>query len=356
MDIAIEPPLRGPVHTLRLEIDHWDPERREWFSLNGVLLETRNPDGSTASQTMDRSRHTFVYDESGRLVETQVRDDGALLLTLRRMYDGDGRLAETVGIAADGATELQEQVSYDMFGRRIRVRFVGEPARMEVAAFLFEPQDYPPTVPDRGTLTIRHDDDDRPIEELGHNAVHELVSRRTYDYDREGRLLRDETWIMPDSMQQHESDVITLDGVPGFTEGLLSGSTYAYDARGRLAERRETLFGGHMEVVTRFRYDDRGFLVEHTTETVERLPPASSAGDQERRFLQYRFDYRLDSHGNWIERIASLRDDPGATSCRPPASAGRSAISETGRPFRTRPSHSAPEPLPVPIHLVDREP
>src|SRR5690606_13458000 len=111
-----------------------------------------------------------------------------------------GRLAEIVGVAPDGATQLREQVSYDVFGRRTRVRFVPEPAGMQRAGFPFQPPLFDPLpVPDGGTLTVRHDDEGRPVEELGHNAVHELVSRRTYAYDREGRLLQDETWIMPDS-------------------------------------------------------------------------------------------------------------------------------------------------------------
>jgi RHS Repeat len=93
-----------------------------------------------------------------------------------------------------------------------------------------------------------------------------------------------------------------------------SSTTYVYDTHGPLLERTNR-FGRLSEHRTTYYYDDHGNPIEETTEDRNREASMDENGtvvySLDRLKLQHnRFEYRYDAHGNWTERIVSIRPEP----------------------------------------------
>ena len=330
MDIVIDSPLRGPVHTVRTEFDEWDATRGAWIAQDTITIETFNPDGTRASTETRVGEHVnsefFLYDAEGRLTETRFVRNGVQTSTWRRVHNEQGCLVEVVTVHPDGSTDVHERSTYDAFGRRTDVRFEDE---RTLGGFSYpEGADLPEfaSAPVRhGTVTTRHDDAGRPVEELAHDASHELVSQTSFEYDSQGRLVREDQQIVPHRFFRAYAEAERRSaGGPDeaaatifealVPRGILRTRTYVYDADGRLSERRETALGGLSTDHTQYRYDGHGDLVEQTDQSS--TWPASvdesgavQASDEERTVHEVRHEYRRDSRGNWVERVVWGRSD-----------------------------------------------
>ena len=92
---------------------------------------------------------------------------------------------------------------------------------------------------------------------------------------------------------------------------VFSSTTYAYDGKGRLEERR-TRMGELGDDRTTFRYDDGDNPIEETREHSSREVGVDEEGTvqptKENSHTQYvRFEYTYDAQGNWTERAVWSR-------------------------------------------------
>jgi hypothetical protein len=308
--------LRGAVWTLRLDTSEWDQQSQAWlpptwrqfitFDRAGrvTALETTARDGVIAGET----RHY----EDGRLVEVRFTRDGHPAGRTRHVVDDRQRPVRTVFSDDAGRERVIETFSHDAFGRRTGTSFAE-------------------AVPDAGgaawptTLTTTFDEAGRAVERVSHDAQHRPTRRTAVEYDREGRLVREETFVdvlaAPDMAAHLERSTPEerAQAVAMLQQALGPGQrfhlrTLAYDAAGRLSETRQEM-GQVMESRTTCVYNDAGDVVEEVAESTHReLHPLEDGRMEPRNETAQRHItrsvYRYDDHGNWTERVISTRVHP----------------------------------------------
>jgi len=307
--------LRGAVWTLRRDTAEWDQQSQAWqppiwrefitFDRGGrvTALETTARDGVVV-----RERRHY---EEGRLVEARFTRDGHPAGRTRHVVDDRQRPVRTVFSDDAGRERVIETFSHDAFGRRTGTSFAEAP-------------------PDAGagmptTLTTTYDEAGHPLERVQHDAQHRPTRRTIFEYDREGRLAREETFVdmfaapeiaahlersTPEERAQTAAMIQEAFG-PGQRFHL---RTFAYDAAGRLSETR-TEMGQLMESRATCVYNDAGDVVEEVAESTNReVHPLEDGGMEPRNETAQRHiarsAYRYDDRGNWTERVTSTQVDP----------------------------------------------
>lgn len=322
--------LRGPVHTLRIESAEWDQARSDWgtprhvsvitFRPDGAVeqREDRNPDGST-------SRSVLLYDAASRRIETQWWWNGALTSRPLDAFDDRGRPVRTVSVDPDGSRREQKTCSYDEHGRKTTVEFLATHRSEPTQACMVEGTDQGYGTMGAETVTVVHDERGQPVEALFHDANHILLHRVTYERDRDGRLVREEwhqtgdvpfpelrTALEKATPNEQAQVLATLQAV--FADRTFTSTTYAYDAQGRLLDRRQRM-GALSDERTTFRYDDRDNPIEQTDENLHHGVGVDDQGTvtespEESHVSHTRYEYRYDARANWTERIVSQRVEP----------------------------------------------
>jgi YD repeat-containing protein len=320
----------------------WGPSRhftRATFDPHGRLIQM--------DQTgLDRStaRSSYVYDTSGRLAELHWgQADGPISSRHVYSYDAGGRLTRVTRIDEAGERDV-ETVRYDANGRRTVTMtlppeqpggFVwaqstgsefayGAPGAVAVATHYDE----------RGVATggAFYDDNGRALRVI-------MLTR-----DEQGRLIREEARLpadvpdpalpgLPQSMPPDDRATLIQLFNTTFNEMV---TTYEYDGRGRLVERRVRM-GLLSEERTTFRYaggDDQtgddpigddpigddpieDDPIEEARETSRRELYVDDDGNLARKDERsdtnhIRFEYTYDTQGNWTERIVAQRSEAGA--------------------------------------------
>jgi hypothetical protein len=321
--------VHGPVKTLRKEFATWDLNTEAWqaaqhhtltsFRADGKIgaSDAYNPDGSIA-----HSR--WFYDDAGRLTESNSRmsdgmRDGPVSRTLY-FYDEAGRHVRTAHLSQDGTQTDTEICTYDAGGKRTKVQFLSHPGVH--TSYSIEGTDMGWSAPGATTMTTTYDEKDLPTKVLFRNANDNPLRYVTLTRDSAGRLLNVELNLGGEPLFQEITEKRPAEDREGVAamlkqifDGTFSSTTHAYDSRGRMIEsthRMGTLGGDR----TSYCYDeDHDDPIEETTEHTSR-----EAGIDEHGALKYspgnvsiqhnRFDYVYDDHGNWTERIVSIRPEP----------------------------------------------
>ena len=320
--------VHGPVASLKTELAEWDLHSGYWkpaghftvatFRRDGAISSTDgyNPDGSVV-----HSR--WIYDESGRLMESHswMNDD-----TPHRslyLYDNAGRHVRTFAVSLDVAETDVETSSYDAEGRRTKVSVFG--SRAGNVSYFIEGTDMGLGAPGAVRVVITYDHNDLPVKEVfedaKQNPVRQVIMRR----DGAGRLVKVEMHMGSPSMfcmfGQSERPIPAeaekaLSLMMGSLGGIFSETNYAYDARGRLIEQTGSMFNLGLDRTT-YCYGDGDDPIEETTEhshgeanlaedgTVQYTPDRVAA-------QQNRFEYRYDDHENWVERTVLIRPEGNA--------------------------------------------
>lgn len=300
--------------------DEWRPLRHlnsVTFTTDGKLDESRyyNPNGTIA-------RQKYLYNEAGRLVETQFWIDDTFSNQTLYVYDNAARHVRTVEVN-DGVRRDSEVSTYDSSGRRTAVRFF--PPELKVTGFAVEGVDHAYGAPGAVTMTTAYDARNLPAEVLFRDAQNALVSRVVFVRDEAGRLLSDELQfgeraLFPEPEQQAQSTdadraqmAAVLAKVLGPTLAFMK-TAYVYDEKGRVVEQRNSS-GSLGEGRTAIRYDEHDNPIEQTGENHEREIGVEENGElhtaSERSHTQHtRFEYRYDAEGNWTERVVWSRLEP----------------------------------------------
>jgi hypothetical protein len=320
--------VHGPVASLKTELAEWDLHTGYWkpaghftvatFRRDGAIRSTDgyNPDGSVA-----HSR--WIYDESGRLMESHswMNDD-----TPHRslyLYDDAGRHVRTFAVSLDVAETDVETSSYDAEGRRTKVSVFG--SREGNVFYSIEGTNMGLSAPGDVRVVITYDHNGLPVKEVfedaKQNPLRQVIMRR----DSAGRLVKVEIHMGGPSMSsmfgQNDQPISAeadkaLSLMMGSLGGIFSETNYAYDAQGRLIERTGSMLNLGLDRTT-YRYGDGDDPIEEATEDTHR--GANLAEDGTLRYTpdkvaaqQNRFEYRYDDHGNWVEMTVLIRPEGNA--------------------------------------------
>lgn len=322
--------VHGPVASLKTETAEWDPNCKYWqparhftvvsFRPDGTISSTDgyNPDGSIA-----HSRWT--YDHSGRLVESNSWMDDEPVQRALYLYDEAGRHVRTVGVIHDGSETDSEVYSYDGEGKKAKVSILS--FRAGHVSYGIEGADMSLGAPGATRTVTTYDHKDLPVkvvfEDAHHNPVREVILER----DSAGRLVNLEMHLGGQShFDQCDSDQCNRPVAPEADKatsllmqalgGAFAKTAYAYDSQGRLVERTNAMLNLGGDRAT-YRYGDGDDPIEETVEHWSREANLADDGT-----LQYgpdkvsaqdaRFEYRYDSHGNWVEKAVLMRFEANA--------------------------------------------
>jgi hypothetical protein len=322
--------VHGPVHTLRTEFAEWNLSLERWqaarhftlvrFDPDGKITESEshNPDGSV-------SRSSYAYD-AGRLQEARFGMNGDPTGNNIYFYDECGRLTRVVSVDRNDAERESEAYSYSQDGNRTKVYFV--PKLEPDAGFVYGIEGTAQSYDAAGatTITTRYQDRAQPDEVVFYSADQRVLRRVIFTRDGTGRLMKEEMHLgeqtlFPDIEKELEnvspgarSAAVAAIADLVVAKNVMSSTTYAYDGKSRLLERRMRLgeLGDHR---TTFRYDDFDNLIEETSEHTSREVQVDEEGNlhttKENSDTQnVRFEYRYDAQGNWTERVACSRLQP----------------------------------------------
>ena len=317
--------VHGPVASLKSELAEWDLELQYWkpvmhftvtsFRPDGAITSTDgyNPDGSIA-----RSR--WICDPSSRLIECNSwMNDEPQHRTLY-FYEEAGRHVRTVSLAEDGTETDTEVCSYDAEGKRTKVSPLA--FRAGNVNYSIEGTDMGLGAPGATRMVTNYDEHDLPVrvvfEDGNQKTVREVILKR----DNEGRLVHLETRMGAQPSFSCGGEPVSSEADAAISllmqalQGAFTSTTFAYDNRGRLVERTGSMFnlGGDR---TTYRYGDGDDPIEEICEHTSREANLDDGGA-----LQYtldkittqhiRFEYRYDTHGNWVEKTVSMRFEANA--------------------------------------------
>ncbi len=122
--------VHGPVAILRTENAMWDMARAEWQPPRGLVSTSFRPDGAVSATDFHNPdgsvlHSRWLYDEAGRLIESNTQfNDGPIDKTVY-FYDDAGRHVRTLQLSHDGTETVSETCTYDAIGQKTKVRFLG---------------------------------------------------------------------------------------------------------------------------------------------------------------------------------------------------------------------------------------
>jgi hypothetical protein len=318
--------VHGPVRTLRTEAATWDLNTEAWqpvqhytttsFRADGKIsaTDTYNPDGSIAHMR-------WLYNDAGRLTESNSwMSDEPISSRAVYFYDQAGRHLRTVQLGQEGTETDSEICTYDAEGNRTKVQLL---VLTEAhTSYGIEGTDMGWSAPGATGMTTTYDNRDLPTKVLFRDAGDNPLRYVTLTRESAGRLLNVELNLGGEPLFQDIADKTPAEERRGMASMLkqifgetFSNTTRVYDSRGRMIEQTHRMgtLGGDR---TTYRYDeDHDDPIEETTEHTSREADIDEHGvvnySPDRVSIQHnRFDYAYDGHGNWIERIVSIRPEP----------------------------------------------
>ncbi|AXC12098.1 hypothetical protein ACPOL_2790 [Acidisarcina polymorpha] len=325
--------VRGPVKTLRSEFATWDLDRQDWqpiqhftvgtFRLDGMILrlDAKNPDGTIAHSQ-------WLYDDGGRLAESNSSMNEGPLDRTAYVYDEGGRHIRTTHVDHDGTQTDVEVCSYEVGGSKTKVRFLStgvvalECSSADVCGactgYAVEGTESAYNAPGATTMTVVYDERTLPVKVSFQDADHRLLSYVNLRRDRTGKLLSEEmqqgdkllfqSHLDQAAPEERERLAAMFEAVLG---DAISRTIYRYDAYGRLLTRDHRMgnLGGSS---TTYRYNANDDPSEETAEHRSREASYDETGTlhytSDRLNVQHnRLEYVHDGHGDWTERIVSFR-------------------------------------------------
>ncbi|HUE21450.1 MAG TPA: hypothetical protein VMQ86_07200 [Bryobacteraceae bacterium] len=322
--------VHGPVHSVRTEHVNWDLTLERWTVPEYFGIVRFHPDGrirETESHNRDGSiwRSSYIYDAAGRIQqEVQFGVNGVPSEKTVYSYDEAGRLLRIASEDRDGTQRESAAYNYGQDGKTTKVVFLPKLEPNVGYGIDSTEQSYDAT--GAPIIATRYERPGQPDETLFYDSDHRLLRRVIFTRDSTGRLMSEEVHL--------EGPIPSLDAVKELEnapEGtrkamaaafaklfgpqrVMSSTTYSYDGKDRLLERRMRMgeLGDHR---TTYRYDERDRLVEESTENSSRQMRMDGAGNllptKETSNVQHlRFEYEYDPQGNWTDRVGCRRPEP----------------------------------------------
>jgi YD repeat-containing protein len=299
--------VHGPVHTLRTEFAEWDLSLEQWKPPHNPTLAWFDPGGHVSEQehhNPDGSivRFRYSYDAAGRIVEGRSETSGTPGGKTIYLYDANGLLARVVGVDPDGKESDAQVYSCGPRGKRTCVHMVPkqEPNGL-FTAIMIRPE-------------VRDQVDEVLLKDQDQTQVRRIVFTR----DSAGRLASEEVQLGEKDFESlpsedREKTRVLIARLLG-PQKIVSSTTYSYDEKGRVAERRIRM-GELSSDRTIYRYDDHDNPIEEIHEHTARDLGIDDAGNsctaKESSHTQTsHMEYKYDAQGNWTERIVLGRLEP----------------------------------------------
>jgi YD repeat-containing protein len=348
--------LHGPVKMCVEETvsDYGKSARTTEYGLDGQLLTSRyetNGKLSYASSSSDWQQ-TEVHDSQGRLAKLIYGKRGEPVSETLYTYDDAGRL---LTFTNSGMSRIEFHYQGDGSKTSIQTfdpKFIERRQGSVSASPEWISAQAGSGVPMGGSVTMIYDTDDHPTEMQIRGADGELVTRIVRTYDTEGRITEErllEKNMSPshlDWMPPEERAQMTPAQARAYSKGFYAliknpiGTTYAYDAQGRLTKTRER--NVMFEETTTTLYNEQGDKSrEHKTTKANSILPLGPSysysfdadgkpiisktapegterpeRDYMPQDLDIRYAYQYDGYGNWTERIGSQADGSSTTTRR----------------------------------------
>src|SRR6266478_3688750 len=195
--------VHGAVETLRTEFATWDLNREEWQPARGFTITSFRPDGAVSTSdthNLDGSiaHSRWLYDDAGRLAESNSWFNDGPIDRVVYSYDEAGRHVLTVQLSHDGTQTDSEICSYDTSGKKTKIRFLG--LRGANTAYRIEGTEQVYLAPGATMMTTTYDERDLPTKVVFQDANHNLLTYVTFVRDSAGRLLNDEMHVGAESL------------------------------------------------------------------------------------------------------------------------------------------------------------
>ncbi|HEX8882850.1 MAG TPA: hypothetical protein VF749_22565, partial [Candidatus Acidoferrum sp.] len=300
------------------------------YDLDGRILSTSsiNPDGSKAWVT------TNTYDDNGRLTKTVSGTATETGTGTLYAYDEAGRLLSITKSGKEVGSK--SEFHYDEQGRKTAVQHFDPNVKRAQAAYAGSLWDAAVEggawVPVGGNITTIYDGNDQPTEAQIRDGEGRIVTRFVRTYDANGRILEEKqilenpVSLMADKLAPEEHTAAQLEAMNTVMKLMLGGPsgagiTYAYDAQGRVTEKRQRNFG--FDTVTTISYNEHGdptaqretmtrdsadpgvtaYSVDpNGTITPERRGTERTESPDLARENEVRYEYEYDSYGNWAQQ------------------------------------------------------
>lgn len=285
-----------------------------------------------------------VYDLQGRLLTTRAIYASAEW-TSTRTLDGAGRVIKIISGGPDGQ-QSETSYRYDERGRVSEITTTRSQISRQATAVAMDlawehAQDEIP-VPVSGTVRILWDDVGHPAELQTLDEEGRIVFRSIRTFDAQGDILEEKQFHenlgppllekLPaehrEKMNEKELEALNRAMMTVISGKRGAGTSYSYDAQGRLAEVRQRNFV--VEVTTAITYNDHGDRAEArmTLQPNNAIPLSgisqidkggelvpSKVDSKPRSFpfpldatYVYKYDYsRYDEYGNWTEQRKTIQ-------------------------------------------------
>jgi hypothetical protein len=314
---------------------------------------------------------TTEYDFDGRLLTFRSTNSDGTEWIITKTYDAHDRLAKTISgnsrdpglesvCAYDGAGRLLSITNSPREGDRVDFHFDEQGRKTATQSFdlktlerarttayatsAWEAADSGAGVPIGGSIISIHDGHDGPAEARIVGPAGNLVTRFARTFDANGRVIEENqeqenpglmfaerfssegrSGIDDKEMEALNKAVKTmLSGLRG------TGTTYAYDSRGRMIESRERNY--IFEKITTILYNAQGDKSEERTTITSNsvipvgvafsidehggfVPEQSQAGESSSAGFpsgesEIHYSYQYDSYGNWVEQTVNHSSRP----------------------------------------------
>jgi len=320
--------LHGPVRTCVIETISPDGKPHlttTEYDPDGRLLTFRftNPEGTGWGTAK-------TYDVDGRLIRTISGNAPEPGVESVYTYDGAGRLVSITNSPHDGD---RIDFYFDEQGHKTATQRFGsktfEQARTTAyAVSVWEAADSGGGVPIGGSIVSVYDGHDEPVEARVLDSAGQTLTRFIRTFDANGRVVevnqeRENSGFMFAKLLPAEEQAKLgdkgMEALNKEAQAMLSGlrgsgSSYSYDAHGRIVESRERNFA--FEKITTILYNAQGDKSEERRAiTDNRAYPdeSSSAGFPSAEPEIHYYSYQYDSYGNWVEQTinhSSRPDEP----------------------------------------------
>jgi YD repeat-containing protein len=290
--------LRGPVADCNVEVTFTPqgPSSRDWR----MYTNKYNRDGSIYQRGDTSGYESFTYDGQGRVLTAQ--DESGKFAAIYT-YDVQRRLT---GITGD--PDRTTTFEYDAQGRKTRIvkselKASSSSVNHIYGEFLsgIENHDLSGFPPDGGLVKTSFNERDQATESQVYDANGNLTSRMSFAYDAKGRVAefslvetKLEFLLSPETRTRLAADPAASEET---RSELLYRISYVYDDENRIVRKDERDVLSEQETITRITYNDHGDEMEEISTST------SPSGSPETHVIRFSFQY--DSFGNWIEKTVS---------------------------------------------------
>ena len=296
---------------------------------------------------------TTEYDPDGRLLTFGFTNSDDTGWSTANTYDVDGRLTRTIS-GNSREPGVESVYTYDRAGRVLSItnsphegdkidfhfdeqghktatqrfgsRTFQRARTTAYAVSVWEAADSGGGVPIGGSIVSIYDGHDEPAEARVLDPAGQTVTRFVRTFDANGRVvevnqeLENPGLMLANMLPAEEQAKLDDKGMEALNKeakamfsGLRgSGSSYSYDAHGRIVESRERNFA--FEKITTIDYNAQGDRVEERRAITNNCAfPESSSPGVPNENSKFQYGYQYDSYGNWVELTinhSSRTDEP----------------------------------------------